>query len=281
MYKIECEEVALELVRILLNYNSTFEIENFHQLQLDGLTTLCTNYPLLSSDYLCKQFYERNYTLQQRSLILKTIQESAKRLSQIRSQINDEQLSSEEESEDDAWQSVINQRLKLKTKYRRAKQPKRKSLLRKENHFASLVGHFFYPLLGQIDRSSPHLALIDGDQDHLLLCELLACLGRLCIHAQNTPILISLIKEFLQVLASLRDHPDAGVRHAVVYAHACCLVALNSTCHDEELQSALIELKQWFDTLILRDSNSEVQKLARAVRQILLKTLQEITLAQC
>ncbi|CAF3403298.1 unnamed protein product, partial [Rotaria sp. Silwood2] len=83
IYKIECEEIALELVRILLNYNSTFNIEKFEELQLNGLITLCKNYPLLISDYLCKQFYERNYTLNQRSLILKTIQETAKKLSQI------------------------------------------------------------------------------------------------------------------------------------------------------------------------------------------------------
>ncbi|UJR13488.1 hypothetical protein I4U23_000502 [Adineta vaga] len=78
--KIECEEVALEISRILLNYNSTFNIENFQELQLNGLVTLCKTYPILISDYLCRQFYERNYTLNQRSLILKTIQETAKPL---------------------------------------------------------------------------------------------------------------------------------------------------------------------------------------------------------
>ena len=281
MSKVECEEVAVELVRILLNYNSTFEIDNFHQLQFQALTSLCSTYPLLVSDYLCQQFYERNYTLQQRSLILKTIQESAKRLAQIeqiRSHIEEDE---EESEEDDPWRSVIHQRLKLKTKYKRSAVARTASKVKKENHFGSLVGHFFYPLISQIDRSSPHLALIDGDQDHLLLCELLACLGRLCIHGQNTVILLALVKAFLQVLTSLREHADAGVRHAVVYAYACCFVSLNGHCPDDDLQSALIELKQWFDALIARDSNSEVQKLARSVRQILLKSLQEISLSQC
>lgn len=280
MSKVECEEVAVELVRILLNYNSTFEIDNFHQLQFQALTSVCSTYPLLISDYLCQQFYERNYTLQQRSLILKTIQESAKRLAQIeqiRSHVEKDEGESDEE-DDDPWRSVIHQRLKLKTKYKRSKVVRTPS---KANHFGSLVGHFFYPLISQIDRSSPHLALIDGDQDHLLLCELLACLGRLCIHGQNTAILLSLIKDFLQVLTSLREHADAGVRHAVVYAYACSFISLNGQCPDDDLQSTLIELKQWFDALIARDSNSEVQKLARSVRQILLKSLQEISLSQC
>ncbi|CAF3498020.1 unnamed protein product [Rotaria sp. Silwood2] len=71
MYKIECEEVALELVRILLLYNSTFTIENFPELQLNDLITLCENYPLLISDYLCQKFYKKNYTTNQRSLLSK------------------------------------------------------------------------------------------------------------------------------------------------------------------------------------------------------------------
>ena len=270
MHKIEGEEIALELVRILLNYNSTFNITNFHQLQLNGLVTLCQNYPLVISDYLCKEFYERNYTISQRSLILQTIEESGKKLSQIetiRKKIEDEFLSSDE-SED----SIINTRLKLKTKH----SSKRKPIISKENHFGNLVGHFFYPLLRYIDHSVPHLALIDGDNDYLLLCQLLACLGRLCIHAQNTIPLMNMIKQFFQLLKSLQQHRDAGVRHAIVYSYLCCLVSMNKTCYHEDLQMDLIELKQWFDEIIIKDLNTDVQKLARSVRRILLKTLQEI-----
>lgn len=291
LYRIECEEVALELVRILLNYNSTFEIEDFHQLQMNGLVTLTSTYPLMISEYLCKQFYERNYTIQQRSLILRTIQETAKKLSQIdhlRDEIeeklfvegneNDEEAEEEENEEKttDPWRSIINQRLKLKTTYKRKSHAKKKQIF-KENYFGQVVGHFFYPLSSHIDDKTSHLSLIDGDQEHLLLCELLACLGRLCIYAQNTPSLMNMLKTFLQLLKSLRGHSDAGVRHALVYAYACSLVSLNGQCHDEQVQMDLFELKQWLDDLILRDTNSEVQKLARAVRQILLKTLHEIT----
>lgn len=282
MYKIECEEVALELVRILLNYNSTFNIENFDELQLNGLITLCQNYPLLISDYLCKQFYEKNYTINQRSLILKIIQETGKKLSQIeqiRTKIEENLFASDEseEEEEESWRSIINNRLKLKTKYKTKNFSQRKKIFFKENHFGNIVGHFFYPLISSIDHSTSHLALIDGDNDHLLLCELLACLGRLCIHAQNTFPLINMIKQYFQVLKSLQQHHDAGVRHAVVYAYACCLISMNNTCHDEDLQMNFIELKQWLDEIILKDTNTEVQKLGRAVRRILLKTLQEIT----
>ncbi len=280
MSKIECEEVALELTRILLNYNSTFNIDNFDKLQLNGLVTLCQNYPLLISDYLCKQFYEKNYTISQRSLILKTIQETGKKLSQIeqiRTQIEEKVFSSDEsEEEEESWRSIINQRLKLKTKYK-TKNSARKKISSKSNHFGNLVGHFFYPLIAFIDHSTPHLALIDGDNDYLLLCELLACLGRMCIHAQNTFPLINMIKQYFQVLKSLQQHQNAGVRHAVVYAYACCLVSMNNTCYDEDLQMNFIELKQWLDEIIIKDTNTEVQKLGRSVRRILLKTLQEIT----
>ena len=284
MYKIECEEVALELVRILLNYNSDFSIDAFQVLQLNGLVALCGHYPLLVSDYLCKQFYEKNYTLTQRSLILKTIQETGRKLSeleQLRTKVQHELRVSdadEEVSDDDgdAWRSIIAERLKLKTKHRFQRRSV-KQRASKENHFGTIVGHFFYPLMAFIDRSTAHLALIDGDQEHLLLCELLACLGRLCIHAQNTFVLVAMIKQFWQVLQSLQQHQDPGVRHAVVYAYACCLVSLGQTCADEELQMNLIELKQWLDMIISKDTNTEVQKLARSTRQILLRTLQEIT----
>ncbi|CAF0875637.1 unnamed protein product [Adineta ricciae] len=266
LYRIECEEVALELTRILLNYNSTFNIENFHELQLNGLVTLCKTYPLLISDYLCKQFYERNYTLNQRSLILKTIQETGKRLSsidQIRTKIYEELFSSSDEEEEESWRSTINKRLKLKTKYKTKTRSIHQPIL-KENSFGNIVGYFFYPLISQIDQSTPHLSLIDGDSEHLLLCELLACLGRLCIHAQNTLILKNMVKQFLQVLKVLQQHLDAGVRHAVVYGYACCLVSIGNQCYDEDLQTSFIELKQWLDEMILKDTNTEVQKLARS-----------------
>lgn len=280
LYKIQCEEIALELVRILLNYNSTFEIKDFHQLQLNGLVELTSSYPLMISEYLTKEFYERNYTIQQRSFILKTINETAKRLTQIdqiRQEIEQKNDDEQEDEEENPFRSIINQRLKLKTIYKkRTTRTTRKEIL-KENRFGEIVGHFFFPLINRIDQKSLHLSLIDGDEDHLLLCELLACLGRLCIQAQNTSRLVNLLQTFLPMLKSLRKHADAGVRHAVVYSYACSIVSLNGFCSDEQIQLDFIELKQWLDEIIQRDNNSEVQKLGRAVRQILLKTLQEIT----
>ena len=44
---------------------------------------MCKIYSLLVSNYLWKQFYERNYTISQRSLILKTVQQAGKQLSEI------------------------------------------------------------------------------------------------------------------------------------------------------------------------------------------------------
>ncbi|CAF2073879.1 unnamed protein product [Rotaria magnacalcarata] len=278
MHRIECEEIALELVRILLNYNSTFNITNFQELQLKSLIKLNENYPLLITDYLCKQFYEKNYTINQRRLILKTIQEAAKNLSQIdqiQTKIQDELfISSEDDS--DSWRSTIHERLKLKTKYKTKVELGKKTLL-KENNFGNIVGHFFYPLIEFIDKPTAYLSLIDGDNDNLLLCELVACLARLCIYAQNTLSLNNMIKHFLQILKALQKHQDAGVRHAVVFAYACSLVSIGKTCYDQDLQNQFLELKQWFDYIIIKDPNTEVQKLGRSVRQILLRTLQEIT----
>jgi len=265
-----------------LNYNSSFNIENFDRLQLNGLVCLCRNYPISVSDYLCKQFYERNYTIGQRSLILKTIQDAAQKLAdieQINTKIQEQLLSSDENDDDDnnettvdSWQTIVNKRLKLKTR-RKFSQPKK--IFAKENHFGNIVGYFFFPLISSIDRSAAHLSLVNGDQDYLLLCELVACLGRLCIHAQNTSTLRKMLKEYLQVLKSLQNHVDAGVRHAIVYAYACCLVSIGNQFIDEDLQTEFIELKQWLDEIIDKDSNVEVQKLGKSVRRILLKTLHD------
>ena len=281
LYKIECEEIAEEFVRILLNYNSTFNIENFEELQLKDLITLCKTYPLSTSDYLCKQFYEKNYTIKQRSLILKTIEGTAKELSQIdqiQTKIDDQVFvsSDEDEDENDLCSSIIQKRLKLKTKYRMKHRSKKRILL-KTNHFGNIVGHFFYPLIAFIDKPTSHLSLINGDNVHSLLCELLSCLARLCIYAQNTLSQNQMIKQLLQLLKSLEKHEDPGVRHTVVYAYACCLVSFGERNYDEDLQMNFIQLKQRLDFLIIKDSNTEVQKLARLVRQILLKTLKEKT----
>lgn len=85
-----------------------------------------------------------------------------------------------------------------------------------------------------------------------------------------------MVKQFLQVLKILQNHQNPGVRHAVVYAYACSFVSINKRCYDQDLLNNFIELKQWFDYVIINDNNTEVHVLAKSVRNILLKALQDI-----
>lgn len=182
---------------------------------------------------------------------------------------------SDDDYDNESWHSVINKRLKLKTKHKQKIQLDKKNFF-KENNFGNIVGYFFYPLIQLIDKQTNHLSLIDGDNDDLLLCQLLSCLGRLCIYAQNTLSLNNMVKQFLQVLKILQNHQNPGVRHAVVYAYACSFVSINKRCYDQDLLNNFIELKQWFDYVIINDNNTEVHVLAKSVRNILLKALQDI-----
>ena len=280
LHKSQCEEILLELVAVLLNYNSTFNIDNFEELQLKCLISLCEVFPVMTADYLCKEFYQRNYTMKQRSLILKTIEATAKKLSQIerfQTKVCEElSISSEEnEEENDSFSSIIRQRLKLKTKFRREIHCQKRILL-KRNDFGDVVRHFFYPLMTLIDKSTSHLSLISNADDRWLLCELVSCLSRLCVYGQNTLAQSRMVKDLWQLLKSLEKHEDAGVRHVVIYGYASCLVLLSEgDKFDDALQTDLMELKQHLDYLIGSDPNSELHKLARLTRQILLKILKE------
>ncbi|CAF1180057.1 unnamed protein product [Didymodactylos carnosus] len=282
-YTVECEEIAIELTRILLNYSTTFNIDNFSTLQLCALETLCTTYPIQIGNYLCEQFYERNYTISQRMLILKSIQNSAKNLSQLESVrtkiVNEiESFGDDDDNDDDnnnkeaEWKTIVNERIRLKTK--RKFLHKQRDRQMRENRFGEIVGHYFYPLLSKFDKQTTYLQLIDND--YILLCELLATLGRLCITAQNTLKLKQMVLELIQVLNSLQKHADAGVRHAVLYSYACCFVSISSIITtNEQLQEILLDLKQWLDFEATHDTNTECQKLARVVRNVLLNTLKE------
>lgn len=287
LHPFECQEVALDLSRVLLNYNDSLNIDKFAELQFDCLVRLCTNYPLIVGEYLTREFYERNYTIQQRSLIIRTIERSARNLSELKSiekKIGERLTESVDEDQSDeqdhrpVWKSIIEQRLKVKSKYNKAKRQLKRQVVEKENRFGSIVGHFFFPLVNKMEKERPFLSLFDDDHDNFLLCELLSCLGRLCIHAQNTFILENLVKHLFELLKTLSSHPNGGVRHAVIYAYACALVSFNGRVNDELLQSDLIELKVRFDEIVVRDSNTDVQKLTRQVRMILLKTLHEMSL---
>ncbi|CAF4869246.1 unnamed protein product [Rotaria sp. Silwood1] len=96
---------------------------------------------------------------------------------------------------------------------------------------------------------------------------LAACLGRLCIHTQKALTLNTMIKPLLEILKVVQQHQDATVKHAVIYAYARSFFSIDETYYDD-LITHFIELKCLLDYIIIQDTNTEVQKLTRSVRQI-------------
>ncbi|CAF3343908.1 unnamed protein product [Rotaria sp. Silwood1] len=112
-----------------------------------------------------------------------------------------------------------------------------------------------------------HDASIDDDNEFESYDHSHACLGRLCIHTQKALTLNTMIKPLLEILKVLQQHQDATVKHAGIYAYARSLFSIDET-HYDDLIIHFIELKCLLDYIIIQDTNTEVQKLARSVRQI-------------
>ncbi|CAF5141505.1 unnamed protein product [Rotaria sp. Silwood1] len=108
---------------------------------------------------------------------------------------------------------------------------------------------------------------ISDDDDNYSWCSIIACLGRLCIHTQKALTLNTMIKPLLEILKVVQQHQDATVKHAVIYAYARSFFSIDETYYDD-LITHFIELKCLLDYIIIQDTNTEVQKLTRSVRQI-------------
>ena len=265
------QEVALEFCKILLHLENKFSLNSFICYRHQSLVALTCIQPITIAEYLCAQFYDRNYNIRQRMDILCILSASAKELSDpnvkpnIVSKITEIPSKSPENGSVDNWQTVVQRRIDSNTR-RFAHGRTQPEPIAQANKFAPVAGHFVFPLLRKFDDTDTIFDLLGTD--HLLLSQLVYTLGCIMYSALHAPLALQIGGSLLEFLWVIRYHQQCTVRQAVLYA--VCMVILSVPNHYllTEFDSTLLEYKLWLEDVGEHDVDGECQE--RAVQALVL-----------
>ncbi|KAJ7305773.1 hypothetical protein JRQ81_010139 [Phrynocephalus forsythii] len=215
-------EVSVELAKVLLHLDDKSFISGFAALRHGALVAIIVTDPIAVTWYLTSEFYSLNYSLRQRLDILDALAMAAQELSRPskaealpgpRPPPSLQLLSSDGSAP--VWRKVVDERIQKKTR-RFAKGPSQAGPSSAPNRFASVAGHFFFPLLQNFDRPLSTFDLL-GD-DHLVLGRLLHTLAVLMYCAVHSGVATAMGKALLEFVWALRFHTDTYVRQGLLAA---------------------------------------------------------------
>ncbi|XP_071129254.1 telomere length regulation protein TEL2 homolog [Mytilus edulis] len=267
------EEIATEFTKVLLHLGDKSSTPGYTQLRFKALVSLTVCVPIQVADYLTAEFYDRNYNLRQRMDILEVLASAAQELSQPAEQpvINpsDKKIV---EVEEDTWQSIVQKRIETKT--RRFSKGKSKPELQKTmNRFAPVAGHFFYPLMTRFDRKENTFDMLG--EDSLVLGRLIYTLGVVMYSAINSPTVKQMATVLLEFLWVLRFHQDQSVRHSILFCLSMVMLSVPGHVLLSQLQSEIMEAKQWLEDVVQKDPDTESKRLALQCLVLLENTIKQ------
>lgn len=266
-------EVAEELAKILLHMDHCDTISNYVVLRHSAMVALTVKCPKQIAEYLCGQFYERNYNLRQRMDILEVLVAAAQELGEpVNTKVHVKSATIDKMSTTNILQSIIDDRLEAKTR-RFSKGRKTAASVPTENRISAVAGSFFFPLIKDFDRKQNALDLLQ--EDYLILGKLLFSLGVILHAAINTTIVRHMGRSLVEMILALRFHAEPFVRRSVIFALSMVVITLPAEILVSDLLVELIECRHW-----LEDARSycdeESQELAVKVISIMQSTLQEL-----
>lgn len=285
--------IGLELLRLLIELDMRFHMEDFEFHQMSACVAICCIVPKDSAEFLCKQFHAEmgKYSIGKKVLMLDILGETAKALSKLtrpkseplkavepkRMKLIDETDDSHKRIEE--AKKTIAVRLEMKT--RRFAHP---TVLKnaQKNRFAEVAGSFFFPLLYGLGKDELTLygmenALKD-DTDNILLLSLLRAVATITFAAQNCPIISRITPEVLQLGSALRFHSEPKIRLAVLQMIAAALLSTPKSLLQLHYSVYLVELKSWLEdclspNILKREKNAECLQLAHSVLALCMEAL--------
>ncbi|XP_052068348.1 telomere length regulation protein TEL2 homolog isoform X1 [Mytilus californianus] len=267
------EEIATEFTKVLLHLGDKYAIPGYTQQRFKAMVSLTVCVPIQVADYLTAEFYDRNYNLRQRMDILEVLASAAQELSQPAEQpvinTSDKKIV---EVEEDTWQSIVQKRIESKT--RKFSKGKSKPELQKTmNRFAPVAGHFFYPLMTRFDRKENTFDMLG--EDSLVLGRLIYTLGVVMYSAINSPTVKQMATVLLEFLWILRFHQDQSVRHSILFCLSMVMLSVPGHVLLSQLQSEIMEAKQWLEDVVQKDPDTESKRLALQCLVLLENTIKQ------
>lgn len=262
-------DLAVDLLKLFLTLEKKCAMEDFEQLKVMNLKTICLVYPKECAEYLCGEFNtETNkYSMSLRIDMLHLIAETAKALSRIEvtekkeksikkeagvhvpGTVNKLLIKLNEENDAKSRKSsdkIIRERLMLKTRQIATKTVKMDSISHR-NRFSSVAGWFFFPLINGFGRKLMVFTTSTNmkyDTDNILLVHFLETITIVMLCAENCPIASKMAKEVFNLSVFLRFHQESKVRLKVLEMLASVFLTLPKDQLIREFPSEVYELQE-------------------------------------
>lgn len=274
------KEISVQLTKVLLHMEDKYSIKGFLRLRQATMVAITVTDCVPVTQYLTTEFYSLNYSLGQRLEILEVLALAAQELSRPGTQkmappvvSASDDLSPRGDSDKPVdWRQEVERRIQSKT--RRLTKGVTKALPEAmPNRYASLAGHFFFPLLRNYDKAQVTFDLLGSD--HLVLGRLIHTLGLFMHLAANAPIATQMGCALLDFVWAVRYHVDQMVRRSVLFAVCSVFMSMNSQNLLLDLGEQLFETRTWLADVAEGDPDADCRSLAVQSLVLLDKSLKK------
>lgn len=272
------KEISVQMSKVLLHMENKYSIDNFLVLIQATMVALTVTDCIPVTQYLTTEFYSLNYSLRQRLDILEVLALAAQELSRPISNKGDPCVGITATTDtypgDNPvhWQQVVEKRIQNKTRLL-SKRPTQPPPTATPNRYASLAGHFFFPLLKNYDKPQVTFDLLGSD--HLVLGKLTHTLGLFMHLAVNAPIATQMGCALLDFVWTVRYHVEQKVRRGVLFAVCAVFLSMPSQSLLLDLGDQLFETRAWLADVAGGDPDADCRNLAVQSLVLLDKSLKK------
>lgn len=280
----DLKDLTVELLTILLHLEDEYNITNFYATKHEATLTIVCKCPRMASEFLCQQFFEENFTINQRLDILEIISSSATRLAKPdydnfeshrkqlpRPRLQQYAKNSKVQDEKPEWKAIVDERVQKKT--RRFNSGNRKEIEAKENRLSTVIGSFFFPLMKKFGIDSQASQLLSSES--MLLGKYIYTLAVVLQAAQDLPAITPMSKTLLELIWTLRYHREAFVRQSLIFALSRIILTVPIFILMSDIQLEMMEARSWLEGVVENDPDQECRKMAASSIIVLQKTLEK------
>lgn len=261
-------DIGLDILRLLIGLEQKFYMDKFEECRFSGCVAVCTVYPKECAEYLCAEFHTQvgRYSISKKVLMLDILAEAARTLSKLQKQDQNAAMTNTLKSDQKSVRKlsqanddnnriaeakrIISERIEKKTR-RFASRTKSTYQNEQLNRFASVAGHFFFPLIYGYGKEQFAVSTANNtlkhDVDNILLTSLLSTLATITLCAQNCPILTKILPEVFAISTVVRYHTEPKVRFSTLQMIAAAMMAAPVHVLQLHFYNHLTEIRAWLE----------------------------------
>ncbi|KAK6621985.1 hypothetical protein RUM44_001792 [Polyplax serrata] len=257
-------EVGIDLLRLFISLDESYGIEDFLTKKFNCcLTVLCTH-PIQGAGYLCDEFnaHLNKYSVSDRLFMLDLISTAARRLSELPKDVEEEVKIKKNPKEKD-WEKIVKERIMINT---RRFISKRKKTVSYKNNFHEVAGYFFFPLVkefGICRLTFTKSEKVDTIKDEvLILTKFLNTISVVTYCSRNAPICLKIVKEVVELVWTIRYHPENKVRLAAMSCVGSVFLATPRVNLEVDLLDRIVDYRDWLLQSMEKDPDESCRTFA-------------------